>query len=100
MVKKTFCRECKDTSTITKDDSCPLCRSFFRIPEEGCGSIPRNDFMEKLIDLHEAHLERELKLKGEKKIGRLSLFSYSFIVRDCSLVAAENAAAEMNAAVV
>ena len=56
--------------------------------------------MEKLIDLHEAHLERKLKLKGEKKIGRLSLFSYSFIVRDCSLVAAENTSAEMNAAVV
>ena len=68
----TFCRECKDTSTITKNDSCPLCRPFFRIPDDGCKSIPRNYFMEKLVDLHEAHLEKELKLKGEKIIGRIS----------------------------
>ena len=78
----TFCRECKDTSTITKDDSCPLCRSFFKIPEDGCGSIPRNYFVEKLVDLHEAHLERELKLKGEKIIGKISTSSFPFIVRD------------------
>ena len=62
----TFCRECKDTSTITKDDSCPLCRPFFKIPEDGCGSIPRNYFVEKLIDLHQVHLEEKLNLKGEK----------------------------------
>ena len=32
--------------------------------------------MEKLVDLHEVHLEEKLNLKGEKVIGRLCTLCY------------------------
>ena len=67
----TFCGECKETATINQD-SCPLCRQFRGIPEEGCGSIPRNQLMEKLVDLHQMHLKKNLNLKGEQIIGKYS----------------------------
>ena len=69
----TFCRECKETTNIGQD-SCPLCRSFFGIPDEECGSVRRNFFMEKLVDLHQAYLERKLNLKGEQIVGEISYF--------------------------
>ena len=69
----TFCRECEESSTVNQD-SCPLCRQFFKIPDVGFESIPRNHFVEKLVDLHQVHLEEKLQLKGEKVISKIIYF--------------------------
>ena len=66
----TFCGACKETATINQE-SCPLCRPLFGIPEDACGSIPKNYVKEKLVDLHQEYLEKKLNLKDEKVIGKL-----------------------------
>ena len=71
----TFCRECRETATINQD-SCPLCRPFLRLPEDGYGRILKKSANEKLVDLHQEYLEKKMNLKDEKVIGEFISYIY------------------------
>ena len=53
----------------TNGKSCPLCRKFQSIPDEGCEGNPRSYFEGKLVNLHQMYVEKSLKVSGEKIFG-------------------------------
>ena len=65
----TFCVDCLETKNFD-EDPCQLCRPFYTILNNGCGGYSREYLMEKLVDLHESFVERNLKV-AEKTIGEL-----------------------------
>ena len=52
----TFCLKCLEQTGLNKRPGenlpCPLCRSVFKIPDTGIQGIPKNFFMESLLDMH------------------------------------------------
>jgi len=51
----TFCLKCIQKWSQNKASgekvSCPICREEFEIPEGGTAALPKNDFIEKLLDV-------------------------------------------------
>jgi len=52
----TFCLKCIEKWSLQNKQSgekvsCPMCREEFEIPEGGAAALPKNDFVEKLLDL-------------------------------------------------
>ena len=65
---QTFCNEdCEEKRSVEKTP-CPLCQQFPAIPGDGRDGIPRNCFLENLMDMHQLYVENKLKVTGEKKI--------------------------------
>ena len=62
-----FCVDCLERNNVV-EDSCQLCRPFYEIPDNGCGGYSRENLMEKLVDLHQSFVERNLSC-AEKTIG-------------------------------
>ena len=52
----TFCLKCLEQIGLNKRPGenlpCPVCRSVFKIPDAGIQGIPKNFFMESLLDMH------------------------------------------------
>ena len=88
----TFCRKCLEQFWKDKKPGdqvpCPLCRTPFNIPEGGLSDLPKNCFIEKLLDaqklsnISEAMITCDICCKLEKKVEEVSPSASKFCV-DC-----------------
>jgi len=59
-------RHCKDKVPVSKS-FCPLCKQNFQVPTEGVEELPRNHYLQRLVDVMKSSCQRQISEKANDR---------------------------------